>query len=58
MTPECDGPDSSGTFLWSNSLEHVRMAQISLVGPKEGCVPVYLPSRRGGRLLPGVKAEL
>jgi len=33
------------------------MAEIRLVGPKEGCVPVYLPSRRDGRLMPGVKAE-
>jgi hypothetical protein len=57
MTSECDAPNPSGTFLWSNSLERVRMAQTKLVGPKEGCVPVYLPSRRDARLAPGIKAE-
>ena len=57
MTLECDGLEPSGTFLWSTSLERVRMAKICLGGPKEGCVPVYLPSRGNGRLTPGVDAE-
>ena len=57
MTSECDGPKRSGTFLWSNSLDCVTMTRICSVGLKEGCVSVYQPSRRGGRLMPGVKAE-